>query len=82
MLLGFSSEFLQVTALNTAVQHSIEIANTTTLFQRIRMILLKPINRRALSTLYSLGLRLDHVVDIIAYSRLLRPSSSATAFGF
>ncbi|KAH8101726.1 general substrate transporter [Cristinia sonorae] len=39
---------LKVKALNAAVQHSVEIANTTTLFQRIHRILVIPENRRAL----------------------------------
>lgn len=46
----------QVTALNAAVKHSIEIANSTTLFQRIKMILVKPVNRRALSTSFQIQL--------------------------
>ncbi|TCD63427.1 myo-inositol transporter [Steccherinum ochraceum] len=39
---------LKVKALSAAVQHSIEIANTTTLFERIKRILMVPANRRAL----------------------------------
>lgn len=40
---------LKVRVLNAAVKQSVEIANSTTLFQRIGMILMNPINRRALS---------------------------------
>lgn len=41
---------LKVKTLAAAVKQSVEITNTTTLLQRMRLILMDPINRRALST--------------------------------
>ena len=41
---------LKVAALQSAVRRSVEIANSTTLVQRIGMTFLNPVNRRAVST--------------------------------
>ncbi|OJT10674.1 Myo-inositol transporter 1, partial [Trametes pubescens] len=43
---------LKVRTLAAAVKLSVEITNTTTLWQRVRLILTDPINRRALTTLF------------------------------
>ena len=40
---------LKVQVLQAAVRQSVEIARTTTIWQRLRMLVLKPVNRRALS---------------------------------
>lgn len=40
---------LKVTALHAAVRRSVEIANSTTLLQRIMMTFCNPVNRRAVS---------------------------------
>ena len=41
---------LKVQVLQAAVRQSIEIARTTTFWQRLRLLVFKPVNRRALST--------------------------------
>ena len=40
----------QVRSLAAAVKQSVEITNSTTLLQRVRLLLMEPVNRRALST--------------------------------
>lgn len=53
----------QVKALVAAVRRSVEIANTTTLWERIGSVLFVPVNRRALSKLSTVVFeRTSHVI--------------------
>ncbi|KAI0752753.1 general substrate transporter [Daedaleopsis nitida] len=68
---------LKVKALTAAVQQSVEITNSTTLLQRIRLILMDPINRRALIV----GCGLQGFQQLCGFNTLMYYSASlATLF--
>ena len=71
---------VQVKSLTAAVKQSVEITNSTTLLQRIRLILMDPVNRRALSAFLPSKCRACALLNVCYFSShwLWPPSIPAT----